>query len=293
MKTCKLICIRSKYIFRKRPRVDLRAVQAQPALMALAKSGVLPRVGGLEALLRRLTGHLPAALLAKHILGWKRGTVYRTARQLEESLGLTLDEIKAAKRILPEMGIECVVGRTRYGRATYYRVNLRRLLAAVARAFKVGLLRVLAAVGVRGASPRPVGGNVTDGSVEIPPTIKHHKETKERNINTHDDEDKFLLPEIREPLGEGRDPLERIGVNDKRLHKTERDKARAWIAYVEQRFDIRNKAAYVAQALREGWAVPAVAQAAQQSNPFAGICAAPDKNPFAGMNWSDFAENGG
>jgi hypothetical protein len=291
MRTCKCICIRKPLIFRKRPRFDLRTVQAQPALMTLAKSGVLPRVGGLEALLRRLTGHLPAALLTKHILGWKRGEVYRTARQLEESLGLTPDEIKAAKKVLPEIGIDCVVGKTRYGRATYYRVNLRRLLAAVARAFRVGLLRVLAAVGVRGSCPRPVGGNVPDGSVEIPQTIKHHK-TKERNINNNDDDVVSVSPEFREPLGEGRDPLERIGVNDKRLYKTERDKARAWIAYVEARLDISNKAAYVARALREGWTVPSAS--VPRANEFAGLgFAAINKNPFVDMKWADFAEQGG
>lgn len=283
MRYCKIICIRKKLIFRKTPRISLQHVQPHAALMTISRSGSLRGIGGLEALLRKITGHLPAAMLAKHILAWKRGEVYRTSRQIEEALGLTPDEIRAAKKVLPQIGIDCIVAPTRYGRATYYRVSIRRLLAAIQRAFNLGIMRLLSLLGIRGTAPDRSATRSPDRSVEIPQTIKHQENSQKTNI--HDDDVPFAVFEIREPLGEGRDPLEQLGVNDPRLYGTEHAYVQAWIQYVNERSDIRNKAAYVAQAVRNRWAVPV------KNVPAANQFAKTADNPFAGLKWGDLVND--
>lgn len=106
----------------------------------------------------KITGRLTAGVMLSQLMYWYSvmggREFYKSNEELCEETGLSIDELKSAKKLLENKGFIKVELKS-LPRKTYYTINEEVLINALTSGWK---------------SHQPVGGNSTDCMVEIPPT---------------------------------------------------------------------------------------------------------------------------
>jgi hypothetical protein len=134
----------------------------------------------------KITGRLTAGVMLSQLMYWYSvmggREFYKSNEELCEETGLSIDELKSAKKLLESKGFIKVELKS-LPRKTYYTINEEVLINALTSGCK---------------SHQPVGGNSTDCMVEIPPTTS--ESTTENKTDIYINEKNLLddLPITKE-----------------------------------------------------------------------------------------------
>jgi hypothetical protein len=127
-----------------------------------------------------ISGSLTAGVLLSQLLYWRNKLnreFWITNEELCEQTGLTIDELKSAKKRLLDKGFITIEHKS-LPRKTYYIVNVDEIVLALTSECK---------------SPQLVGGNSPDWMVEIPPTTSETTTKTTTNIYKQDKKTKVTL----------------------------------------------------------------------------------------------------
>jgi hypothetical protein len=223
----------------------------------------------LALLVRACAGDLVAANAAINLLNWlpsatrPDGYIYKSESDWLAEVGIDARRIRRAYAILKKLGFEIEVLPHAHGRATHYRLNLRRFCKALATVLAVAPLKIFALL--TGKQLDPSSHNGVRGQTKIAPsTTRNTTNTTQTTVVVAEQAlPLFQNPEGQEQLNDDHpttsapayERLKALGVSGRALIQfsaTPLSELERALSYVRQR-NPRNIAGMLVECLRAGW----------------------------------------
>lgn len=230
-----------------------------------------PTLRSVEALLIDLTeDHVAGLMLNKLFFWWSRskdGWVYKSWRDWDAELRITRNQVGRvhSKGFLEAVGVERVQKLTSKGNPVHYRLNVGKFLQALAKYARMSIQQLRALLSSKQDSPKQKSAS---------------SETKQANNIKHSQPNE----QIQTDVVAADLPFEFSEKKFKELlHKHGRKRVDEMIAYAMQHAS-QNPAGFFVRGLEENWGVSTYKKSFYNVSD-------KQKNPYAGLTWSDFAES--